>query len=404
MAIYWITLFTVQFGENRDAIFISMKTFNDDPIDKYPTFTICFKGDRFHWYHDRRIFNFYALDPTQFEFMLKGELAMMNNLNKTSKLYDKKPVVLDDVMGVDLDQFHLKIPDFLHELRFFTETTTRELQFSNKNNSNSTSSAYMNLSYQTANRICFTRNANDPLKSIRIYDLITLDSSIVGHEMYKDTEIQVYIHHPDQLINSFGKPKYKASFSYFMSQLKGTLEKGPKILEFKISQVKQLRKRADSVTPCSKDIHDHDQYYKAHVIKVLNCIPPYWRNTFSYNENLRECSTPTELRLAHSTIDDPKTVLNLNEIPCNEMILLAIDSINSEPFPKPADISMAFHYAEKTYEEITYTKLMGFEGWLSNVGGFIGIFLGYSILQIPELLVNIVGMLHKQKDKFRKGN
>ena len=85
------------------------------------------------------------------------------------------------------------------------------------------------------------------------------------------------------------------------------------------------------------------------------------------------------------------------------MILLSIDSLNSEPSPRPKDISMEFIYTEKAYEEIRYDKLMGFEGWLSNVGGFVGIFLGYSMMQVPEFLAYIIGFFQRQKYKLVKG-
>ena len=101
MASYWIALFSAQYGENRDAIFISMKTFNGEPDDQYPTFSLCFKGDRFHWNRDDNIFDSYALNATQYELMLKGEVAMMDELNKSSGLYEKKPVFLQN--GVDVN-------------------------------------------------------------------------------------------------------------------------------------------------------------------------------------------------------------------------------------------------------------------------------------------------------------
>ena len=85
------------------------------------------------------------------------------------------------------------------------------------------------------------------------------------------------------------------------------------------------------------------------------------------------------------------------------MILLSIDSINNNPSPEPKDISMAFYYPEKTYEEIKYSRMMGFDGWLSNVGGFVGIFLGYSMLQIPEFFVCILGLFHTKKFIVIKG-
>ena len=73
--------------------------------------------------------------------------------------------------------------------------------------------------------------------------------------------------------------------------------------------------------------------------------------------------------------------------PCDEMLVLSIDSINNFPTPIPKDIAIQFDYAEKVYEEIKYVRAIGFENWLSNVGGFVGIFLGYSMMQFPEMLL-----------------
>ena len=45
---------------------------------------------------------------------------------------------------------------------------------------------------------------------------------------------------------------------------------------------------------------------------------------------------------------------------------------------------------DKYYEEITEIKDFGFEDFISGLGGFIGIFLGYSLMQIPELLCKLL--------------
>ena len=47
---------------------------------------------------------------------------------------------------------------------------------------------------------------------------------------------------------------------------------------------------------------------------------------------------------------------------------------------------MEILYAEKFYEEILYVEDFSIQDFISNLGGFIGIFLGYSMMQIPELL------------------
>ena len=403
MAIYWISLFSAQYAENRDVIYISMKTFNDDPIDKYPTFTICFGGDRFHWFRDDNIFESYALNATQFELMLKGENAMGDELNKKSKLYTKKPVFLSDGPKVNFDQYFLKATDFTNKLNYLYEKKKQDVHFKNNQNANETLEAYFHLSYQTANTICFTRNTNDALKSIRRFDLINFNSSVIGHETYKDTVIQVFVHAPNQLVRSIDKPKYEASFAHFTSTLKGTIDKGPKVLEFKISQVQQLRKRSDSHVPCNEDVSNFDKYYQEQISQRLGCIPPYWKMDFPVQDQLEECRLPAKLKEANRIISNHASVLNLKQFPCTDMTLLSIDTINQEPSPQPDDISIAFFYPVKTYEEIKYSRMMGFAGWLSNVGGFIGIFLGYSIMQIPELLVCIVDFFHSKKFKSIRG-
>ena len=84
------------------------------------------------------------------------------------------------------------------------------------------------------------------------------------------------------------------------------------------------------------------------------------------------------------------------------MMVLTIHSVNNNPNPKPKDIAIKFIYTEKVYEEIQYTKAIGFESWLSNVGGFVGIFLGYSMMQFPELLLFFTTIFnYERRNQFR---
>ena len=65
--------FVKRFIENENATSITYKQFNKEPKDKYPTFSICFKGYMFHWFHPLAIFDAFGLNNKQFERMLKGE-------------------------------------------------------------------------------------------------------------------------------------------------------------------------------------------------------------------------------------------------------------------------------------------------------------------------------------------
>lgn len=402
MAIYWTTLFSTQYGENSDAIFIAMKTYNENPTDKYPTFSVCFTGVQFHWYDDPNIYKTYGINATQYELMLKGKPSIRYERNDSFLSYSKTPVFLSDGSIEHFDQYHLNNDHFLEEIQLSYENSEDEIYNFNFKHSNTTPKHQLFVSYQTPETICFSRNDKDPLTSTRLHDLITLKSSVFQAYEYKNTVIQIFVHYPGQLMQSFDKPKYTASFEYFNSSLFGP-NNSPGVLEFKISQSKTLRRRHDSKIPCNQAIANYDEYLQQQIIIELGCIPVYWRYLFTEGYNFQICMDPEKLSMAYHIISDVKKVLRLNDRPCDEMLLLASDSINYKPATRVKDMSIAFYYTEKMYEEIQYTKAMGFESWLSNVGGFVGIFLGYSMMQFPELIIWIFDVFYQRKCGILKG-
>ena len=403
LALYWVLLFSGQYSENNDAISITMKKFNEHQNDKYPTFSLCFEGDKFHWYRDEEIFKAYSLNATQYTKMLKGETALMSKFNEDSKLYKKESVFIEDGYQPNFETFHLQLTDLLLELEYVSENSHNDVYIRNEIHSNESFEPHMYLSYQTPDTICFTRNEQDMPNIVRKHDLITLNSTFVGNHMFNDTVIQIFIHYPGQLMQSLDKPKYTASFSYFVSTLKGVKSDHPNILELKISQERKLKKRPDSHRPCNKDIDNHDRHLQLKLIERLGCIPSYWMGIFWNDTNFDECTSPKTLRYAFNNISSVKNILEWNDQPCDEMILLSIDSVNNNPSTLPEDIAIGFHYSEKMYEEIEYTKAIGFENWLSNVGGFVGIFLGFSMMQFPEALEFLYDFFFRGNNRIVKG-
>ena len=61
-------------------------------------------------------------------------------------------------------------------------------------------------------------------------------------------------------------------------------------------------------------------------------------------------------------------------------------------------------YMDKTYKETTNRRDFGFETFWSSIGGFTGIFLGFSLLQIPDLVVNFISKANKPKKNKRSSN
>ena len=98
-----------------------MKSFNVEEDSDYPTFTFCFKGARFRWFHDWEIFDAYGLNATQYERMIRGEKAEKYVRNDAIRYYDKKPVFLNHSVNTDFYGAHPKIENFLTSLDFAAE-------------------------------------------------------------------------------------------------------------------------------------------------------------------------------------------------------------------------------------------------------------------------------------------
>ena len=92
-------------------------------------------------------------------------------------------------------------------------------------------------------------------------------------------------------------------------------------------------------------------------------------------------------------------VMALYDPPCDEMnvvtnvILRPYGSDHKKGNPifdaifSKNKLFLKFKYQDRTYQEVTNSRDFGFESFWSSVGGFVGIFLGYSMSQIPEILL-----------------
>ena len=256
IAIYFTTLFTAHYLENYDEQLITMSKFNREDDNNYPTFSLCFKGNtKFHWFHDLEIFHSYGLNVTQYELMLKGEPVTKYDRNRLTRTYNKTPIFVNDGIDVDFNNFHLQPSDFIRSLSFFTEKALNDTHIANAQDWDENEKPPLSLSYQTPETICFSRNSKDFLNIVRLYDLITLNSESMIESLTtnmntsKDIEMDIFVHYPNQLIRSFGKSKYSTSFDDLRSSLVGR-----KMLEFKLTECKRIKRRVDAVEPCSGKI------------------------------------------------------------------------------------------------------------------------------------------------------
>ena len=128
VAIYFTTRFSAQYSENSDEQLLTMKKFNEDTDEHYPTFSFCFKGPRFHWFHDVEIFNLYGINATQYHRLLRGETAERYSRDNLYRAYRKTPVFSNKSERIDFNKFHLKITNILRSLHFEYENPINSIR------------------------------------------------------------------------------------------------------------------------------------------------------------------------------------------------------------------------------------------------------------------------------------
>ena len=384
LATYMTTKQVISFIENDDATAIHYRRFNLSPDDKYPVFSICFTGLELYWYKARSIYNAFGLSPSQFEAMLKGKNVFRYDYNYTKMLYSKIPANVEDFRNVDTKELSLKISEILTGLEFETDDPMSSIRYGIGRQGREVENIPLYVGHNTPDTICFTRTSTDFLSTLRVFDSLTFDKSIFGHEKYKDVDLQIFIHYPQQLIRSLHKPIFKSKVGPKKSKYDSSSELWDKLLKITIYKVTIFIKRSGSNIPCDEELENDDGKFRRQIITIIKCVPPYWTRLEGINSSVSTCNTVADLRNAHEWIQNYKKALGSYLQPCTQMEILG--KFDREENNEWEDPRIKFAYENTGYEEMKNTKSFDFESFVSGVGGFIGIFLGYSILQIPDLL------------------
>ena len=122
------------------------------------------------------------------------------------------------------------------------------------------------------------------------------------------------------------------------------------------------------------------------MIKKVGCVPIYWKDLdVNANADVGICDSREKFAMLKAMISSFKGVSGGRS--CTNMDILVINSKPENQGRK--HITIRVSYLENTYQETENIQDFTFETFFSSLGGFIGIFLGYSMLQIPELLSDI---------------
>ena len=210
----------------------------------------------------------------------------------------------------------------------------------------------------------------------------------------------VYMHYPGQ---RYRFDHSKTSFPIVEPNGEGTGSYG---MRFQITNMEVLHQRNTQKTPCHEETIEEDASLKTHMVQQINCLPPYW--TQSENSNTSECTTKDELRKFYNM--DVENYM----APCRRLSLVSYDY---SEYPSTGfdgmfqrnvfenhqgeghihemrnvslDVFYVVVYFPQSYKEIVLTRRFDLQSLIGNAGGYVGICVGYSVLQLPQLFMSLM--------------
>ena len=379
---------TMRYMNNDDTSTIRYKNFAESYQDMYPTFSVCFfdkgRGNMYRHLSGALAFSIPISGAEEtFVRLLKGQKVVYRQS-------DEKDFDVRNISESYIDAFTIKLQSIYYGIQFLTENPSDSLSIYSLNDSTTPFPFY--VSYLDPARICYTRSNDQMPNSSRIEDNLSFHFYFKRpgfEEPYSFKEIglkmldqhlimKIYIHHPGQLLRAFDSPVYESMIR--------ELDTERRLLSFKISQVTILRKRPDSNIPCNPDLYDDDLQLRIQVAEDVGCIPVYWKKIMQDSLALKTCKTQAEMEKIWSRLQNMNEIQSSYHPPCNHMkmaVAAVPQRIVFKYFPK---FEFSFKYMEKTYQEIVNEREFGINSLWSSIGGFIGIFVGTSLSQLPTLI------------------
>jgi hypothetical protein len=142
--------------------------------------------------------------------------------------------------------------------------------------------------------------------------------------------------------------------------------------------------------------HD-DDYQIQNLVNLYGCRPSF----LTLNASERECNGRNQLRTFSSKGEFEKEFEKNYDEPCQqvEKVLYSYDEYAS-PFFNTSNghgklFGLLLNFQGDTYMEIEQIPAYDFQSLFGNAGGYIGVFLGVSFLQLPAFCLNTYNVFEK---------
>ena len=378
LAVYTVFQQVVKFQMNEDVSTISYRRFNEIPQDLYPTISFCFSrvqvllsGCNNGIYDQEFLKKKFGINNCKFEQILRG------------KSYGKE-FDMSRILSVNIDDLSMQPKAILSKFWTIDHRNIKARFWDNERDNISKEKLPIYISHRTPQKICLSRKTNFDPGLLRSNDVFTFNLTQLN--LHGKLHLEVFAHYPNQTIRALGAFRNKKVDIYTYN-----LQYETWILY--LSQFTVLRRRKTSHRPCGQHTDD-DNVLRELAVQNSKCIPLYYEALIKSDVNMHYCRTYSDYNHVHQIMSNATKSTALIDEPCNRMTMQVhlekekkVEEIWSENFGYDI-LRVRIKYDDDMYQEITNKQEFELKNLWSNIGGLVGIFLGFSLSHIPQLLFN----------------
>ena len=287
------------------------------------------------------------------------------------------------MLNIDYQEVRINPRDYILGYKIlYKDTSQVATMYRNDGTKNENNTTLPEIRLAMSGMVCF--GIDIPLSKKVMATSIMLKSSIFPNGIrpsYMDPlankrALGIVLHYPNQI--------YRATWwKNFWPTRSQNASKTYKV-SFDIRGMEVLRLRDKPQQPCKEGFPNYDEDVSKEILAKEECRPPY----AATSQNL--CSNQTALKHIRIKLVDLWNGVHLRHQPCNGMEKVNYEVSESDlEEADPAYIEIAFWNRDLTYKKIEMICAFDLSALVGNVGGFIGLFLGYALIMIPGLIKTI---------------
>ena len=203
----------------------------------------------------------------------------------------------------------------------------------------------------------------------------------------------VMFHYPHQM--SSPKQFTKATWPIRKKNDSRSYNMGFSIKNIEVVQYRNKRKQA-----CLEGVPNIDEILlKRYFARISNCKPPYVYSP----SNWTKCNNKESIKKWHEeTILYHLSSKNVECPPCRNLEKLEFDY--NEYDLQENYITIGIYFVETKYREILSIRAFDLHSLFGNIGGYVGMFLGYALLCVPDAILNLFGIIKHRGKQSSKTN